>query len=210
MEENNELTLSERIPVLNHRRFIDALFKHNMNQTKAYQEIYECTYETAMTNSSRLLRNAQIKAEVENRLEENTVSESEMLYHLSEIIRSDPDDLITTLPDGNWFVDYEKAKENGKSNLIERLKTRTEISEDGDIQSRVVDCKPYSRLQAIEALARIRARFQIDVNVNWQSYLPENITESQVIEFFKQKLKDAQSIEAQSELLDEKENNHEL
>lgn len=47
-----------------HKHFCLLYLKY-FNATKAYQEVYGCSYATAATNGSRLLRNAHIKEELE-------------------------------------------------------------------------------------------------------------------------------------------------
>lgn len=42
------------------------------NATKAYQKVYECAYSTAMANGYKMLRNAQIIAEIDRMKEERT------------------------------------------------------------------------------------------------------------------------------------------
>ena len=51
--------------------FLDEYFVNGMNGTQAYLSVYKgVTEETARTNSSRLLTNANVKAEFERRQEE--------------------------------------------------------------------------------------------------------------------------------------------
>ncbi|KLV23090.1 hypothetical protein ABW02_20285 [Niallia circulans] len=59
--ESDELTDKQRLFCIHYLKYFNA--------TKAYQKVYECSYEVASTNGSRLLRNARIKAEL-NRIKE--------------------------------------------------------------------------------------------------------------------------------------------
>jgi phage terminase small subunit len=54
--ESDELTDKQRLFCIHYLKYYNA--------TKAYQKVYECSYEVASTNGSRLLRNARIKAEL--------------------------------------------------------------------------------------------------------------------------------------------------
>lgn len=53
---NDELTDKQRLFCIYYVRCFNA--------TKAYQKAYECSYETAMANGYKTLRNAQIKNEI--------------------------------------------------------------------------------------------------------------------------------------------------
>jgi len=56
--ENEELTDKQRL--------FCVIYSRCLNATKAYQKAYNCTYESAMMNGSRLLRNDKIKEQVAN------------------------------------------------------------------------------------------------------------------------------------------------
>lgn len=55
---NSELTDKQRL--------FCVIYARRMNATKAYQQAYRCTYETAMANGPRLLGNAKIKEQVDS------------------------------------------------------------------------------------------------------------------------------------------------
>ncbi|MDY5099777.1 terminase small subunit [Clostridium sp.] len=72
---NTELTDKQRL-------FCIYYIKH-FNATKAYKKAYECDYETAMTNASRLLRNAKVKEEIKritNKCLEEQELEAKLIY----------------------------------------------------------------------------------------------------------------------------------
>lgn len=56
--ENTELTDKQRL--------FCVIYSRCLNATKAYQKAYKCTYESAMMNGSRLLRNDKVKEQIEN------------------------------------------------------------------------------------------------------------------------------------------------
>lgn len=56
LQDNTELTEKQKLFCL--------YFSQFNNATKAYRKAYECDYESAMTNSSRLIRNDKIRAEI--------------------------------------------------------------------------------------------------------------------------------------------------
>jgi phage terminase small subunit len=59
--ENTELTDKQRI--------FCVIYAKRQNATKAYQKVYHCTYETAMVNGSRLLREAKIREQIDRLVE---------------------------------------------------------------------------------------------------------------------------------------------
>lgn len=56
--ENKELTDKQKL--------FCVIYAQCMNATKAYQRAYKCTYEIAMVNGNRLLRNAKIKSQIDS------------------------------------------------------------------------------------------------------------------------------------------------
>lgn len=89
--ENTELTDKQRL-------FCIYYIKH-FNATKAYKKAYECDYETAMTNASRLLRNAKVKEEIQNlkegKLNKIMLSEEDIFQKYMDIAFSDIGDYLS-------------------------------------------------------------------------------------------------------------------
>lgn len=56
--ENKELTDKQKL--------FCVIYAQCMNATKSYQRAYKCTYEIAMVNGNRLLRNAKIKSQIDS------------------------------------------------------------------------------------------------------------------------------------------------
>jgi phage terminase small subunit len=48
------------------QRLFCVIYSRCLNATKAYQKAYKCTYESAMINGSRLLRNDKVKEQIES------------------------------------------------------------------------------------------------------------------------------------------------
>lgn len=80
-----------------HQQFIEEYMANGMNGTQAYLSTYpNVTEETANVNSSRLLSNAKIKAEIE-RLQAETsnklqITKESLLKHLNDILESTKND----------------------------------------------------------------------------------------------------------------------
>lgn len=88
--ENTELTDKQRLFCLYYVRCFNA--------TKAYQKAYECSYDTAMANGFKLLRNAQIQEEIkylkQNRLNREFLSEEDIFQKYMDIAFADITDYV--------------------------------------------------------------------------------------------------------------------
>ena len=139
---NPELTDKQRLFCIYYVRCFNA--------TKAYQKAYQCSYETAMVNGSRLLRNAKIKSEInslkQNCLNREFLSEEDVFQKYMDIA----------------FADIKNPKTGEKEILkqttnVVRFKDSTEI--DGTILSEVkqgrdgASIKLADRMKALQWLS---------------------------------------------------------
>lgn len=88
--ENAELTDKQRLFCLYYVKCFNA--------TKAYKKAYGCSYETAMTEGSKTLRNPKIKEEIlrlkQNRLNREMLDESDIFQKYMDIAFSDVTDFV--------------------------------------------------------------------------------------------------------------------
>ena len=88
--ENPELTDKQRLFCIYYIR--------SFNATKAYQKAYGCSYENAMQNGSRMLRNDKVKEEImrlkQNRLNRELLSEKDIFQKYMDIAFSDITDYV--------------------------------------------------------------------------------------------------------------------
>lgn len=104
-----------------HQEFVNQFFLCNMNQTDAYQVVYpKSSYDTARANSSRLLTNANIQAEIQRRLKERQLSADEVLSRLGDMARAD----IADFADIERPEDLESDKHKGKTHVIKKFKRK--------------------------------------------------------------------------------------
>lgn len=101
--------------------FIDSYFANGFNATRAaitagYSE------DTAYSQGSRLLKDVEIKAEVERRFDELVLPPAEILARLSEHARGDLGDIWD---EESGQIDWKKARAAGKTGLIRRFKHKT-------------------------------------------------------------------------------------
>lgn len=89
--ENSELTDKQRLFCIYYVR--------NFNATKAYQKAYECSYESAMQNGSRMLRNDKVKNEIHNlkqsRLNREFLSGEDIFQKYMDIAFADITDYVS-------------------------------------------------------------------------------------------------------------------
>jgi phage terminase small subunit len=158
------MTLSNK-----HKAFIDSYFLHNMNATDAYCDAYGVSRTTGRTNGAKLLANANIAAEIKDRLAEKTMSADEVLTRLTDIGRGNITDLMDVTTAGYTFellVDDGQGGKiaNPKTKLIKRIRQKvttilgkSESAEDREIIE--TELELYSAHDALRDLGRYHALF---------------------------------------------------
>lgn len=90
LEENSDLTDKQSLFCIYYVKYFNA--------TKAYQKAYQCSYETAMANGFKLLRNTQIKNEIQklkqNRLNKEMLSPEDIFQKYIDIAFADITDYV--------------------------------------------------------------------------------------------------------------------
>ena len=81
------------------QRLFCVYYIRSFNATKAYQKAYKCSYENAMQNGSRMLRNDKVKEEIlrlkQERLNREFLSESDIFQKYMDIAFADITDYMT-------------------------------------------------------------------------------------------------------------------
>lgn len=124
---NPDLTDKQRLFCLYYVRYFNA--------AKAYQKAYGCSYETAMTNGSSLLRNTRIRDEIyhlkQNRLNREMLDEYDIVQKYMDIAFSDITDYVTfngrkvllkdsETVDGSLISEVSQGKEGIKIKLLDQ------------------------------------------------------------------------------------------
>lgn len=131
-----------------HRRFIDE-YIICLNATEACRRAgFEGESAVLAVTGSRLLRNANVLAEIDRRLNSSAMSANEVLSHLTDIARGDLDDVLNAA----GGIDPAEARRRGKSHLIKKYKVRSITTDDQEIIEGEVEM--YSRLEALNLLAK--------------------------------------------------------
>lgn len=89
--ENTELTAEQQLFCI--------LYAKTLNATQSYMKAYGCSYESAMTNSFRLLRNDRVKAEIQRlkkeRFESQLFDEHDVFQRYLDIATASITDFVT-------------------------------------------------------------------------------------------------------------------
>lgn len=135
------------------RIFIDEYLR-SFNATRAakaagYSEA------TAYSIGQRLLKNVEIKAEVDERLTASHMSADEALKLMADIARSDIGELI----DNNGLLDIRQARENGLTKLIRKIKQKTvtrigKTDNDDDVEITEIEFELYSAKDALDTILK--------------------------------------------------------
>lgn len=101
-------------------QFVDEVFLNKMNYTKAYQKVYNCTYESANANAFRLMVNDSVAKEIEKRYEalqqKHNINTDILISKLKTLLEKcevddDRSNLIKTISEiGKMIGSYAPAK----------------------------------------------------------------------------------------------------
>jgi phage terminase small subunit len=144
------------------RAFCEAYLK-TFNGTRAAKEA-GYSEKSAHTLAYQLLALPHVKAYLRARYEEAVMDANEVLYHLAQIARGDVDDLVNEY--GN--LDIEKARENGKTNLIKKIRNRQVTTENSTTYE--TETEGYDRMRALELIGKYLALWTDKIKVDdWRS-----------------------------------------
>ena len=137
--ENSELTDKQRLFCIYYVRCFNA--------TKAYQKAYECSYETAMANGYKILRNTQIKSEIHNlkqtRLNREFLSEEDIFQMYMDIAFADITDYVsfgreTVEVMGAFGPVQVKNEKTGKKEILKREINTVRFKESDSVDGRLI------------------------------------------------------------------------
>lgn len=110
----------------------------------------------ARVQGSRLLTNANVSSEIQSRIAEKSMSADEVLLRLAEMARGDMGDFLDITSMG-FVLDLSKAKENGMTHLIKKVKLRTQttVSKEGiETETHDAEIELYDAQAALVQLGR--------------------------------------------------------
>lgn len=118
--------VTENAELTDKQRLFCVLYVKCFNATKAYQKAYRCSYETAMVEGSKTLRNPKIKEEIfalkQNRLNREMLDESDIFQKYMDIAFADITDYVEfgreTVPVMGAFGPVEVKDDKGKKTKL--------------------------------------------------------------------------------------------
>lgn len=151
---SEETKLSKLIP--EHQHFV-ILYVEYWNGRKAYQEVYPtCTEESARTNASRLLTNANVKEAVAEVSKTKLMPKEEILSRINSMAQINVQDYINDLGE----LDIPKIKEAGLGYMIKSIS-------DTKFGKRI---ELHDQFKSLETLAKVHKLFddktEVTVNIN--------------------------------------------
>lgn len=149
------------------RLFIEQYFTLGLNGTEAALAVYNCsTRESAAVQASVLLRNPNVRAHINDRLDQFHLSANEVLARIAFHARGSMEEFID--PDSGT-IDLKKAKQAKQLGLIKRYKTKftTFTTKDGDESETVeTEIELYDAQAALRDLGKHHKLFGSDIEVN--------------------------------------------
>lgn len=159
--ENPELTDKQRLFCIYYIR--------SFNATKAYQKAYGCSYENAMQNGSRMLRNDKVKEEIirlkQNRLNQELLSEEDIFQKYMDIAFSDITDYVKfgtekvpvmTMDGPAQVQDPKTGKKKTLTETVNIIHFRDSSEVDGSIISEVKHGKNGSSIKLADRMKALQ------------------------------------------------------
>jgi len=112
---------------------------------------------TAKQQGSRLLTNADVLAAIQS----NIMGQDEAALQITDIARGDMGDFLD-IGSMAFSVDLNKAKEAGKTKLIQKVKMRTTttLNKDGvETETHDIEISLYDKLSALEKIGKLHKMF---------------------------------------------------
>ncbi len=136
------------------RAFIQEYLKDRNATRAAIRTGY--SERSAYSQGSRLLKNAEILAEMERIIVERTMPLEDVLVRLSDQARGDMADFLE-IGEETFSLSLSKAKELGLTHLIKKVKQRTTITE--GVEDTVLELELYDAQGALELIGKYYSLF---------------------------------------------------
>lgn len=170
--ENEVAQVMENPDLTDKQRLFCIYYIRSFNATKAYQKAYGCSYENAMQNGSRMLRNDKVKAEIlrlkQERLNRELLSEADIFQKYMDIAFADITDYlefgteevpVMAIYGPVKIKDPETGEEKTLTKVINKVLFKSSSDVDGTIISEVkqgrdgASIKLSDRMKALEWLS---------------------------------------------------------
>ena len=159
-----------------HKVFVDE-YLLSFNATEAYSRAYPSAKRTtAGANGHELLKNAEIQAAIQSRLNEVHMGADEALKLQADIARGDITEFFTQF--GN--LDFDKLRQSGKGRLVKKIKQKTVTKigkgeSDPDTEVLETEIELYPADTAQERILKVAGKFKdnptININMSWKDFI---------------------------------------
>lgn len=159
--ENSDLTDKQRLFCIYYIR--------SFNATKAYQKAYGCSYENAMQNGSRMLRNDKVKEEImklkQERLNREFLSEADIFQKYMDIAFADITDYMTFATEEVPVMamygpvkikDPETGEEKQLTKIVNTVRFKDSSEVDGTILSEVKQGKDGASIKLSDRMKALQ------------------------------------------------------
>ncbi|NKC67195.1 terminase small subunit [Vagococcus fluvialis] len=150
LNENNNLTEQQKLFCL--------YYLQSFNATQSYLKAYKCSYETAMSEGSRSLRNPKIKEEL-TRLKKEL--QSEQYFTIQDIINEYAKQAFSNIKDITTFGTETVEMEDGSEREFSYVRLKDDSEVDGTLIQEVkqgkdgVSAKLWDKQKAMDALIKL-------------------------------------------------------
>lgn len=137
-----------------HRMFCEKYIE-TWNATDAYQAAYpKSSRDAARRDGSRLLTNADISEEIQQRVAEITLSANEVLKRLTEHAKADIKDFLIVAANGDVALDITAAE--GKTHLIKKVTQRRTVrtTDQSEIEETVLTLELHDAQAALVQIGK--------------------------------------------------------
>ena len=151
------------------QRLFCVYYIRSFNATKAYQKAYKCSYENAMQNGSRMLRNDKVKEEIlrlkQERLNREFLSESDIFQKYMDIAFADITDYMTfgteEVPVMAMYgpvkiKDPETGEEKQLTKIVNTVRFKDSTEVDGTILSEVKQGKDGASIKLSDRMKALQ------------------------------------------------------
>ena len=151
------------------QRLFCVYYIRSFNATKAYQKAYKCSYENAMQNGSRMLRNDKVKEEIlrlkQERLNREFLSESDIFQKYMDIAFADITDYMTfgteevpvmAMHGPVKIKDPETGEEKPLTKIVNTVRFKDSAEVDGTILSEVKQGKDGASIKLSDRMKALQ------------------------------------------------------
>jgi len=133
----------ENVTLSDKQRLFCVIYSRCLNATKAYQKAYKCTYESAMMNGSRLIRNDKVREQVDKLIGSECNKEflsRSVIQKYIDIAFADITDYVQFGEDEKVIYDKDgKARINEKGEIMAKKYNYVRLGESNQVDGTLIN-----------------------------------------------------------------------